>query len=188
MFEPFIALALMLGLRHGELLALRWQDIDFAHRMLSIQHTLTVADDYHFVLGDPKTEASERTILLPETVSEILVAYRARQEQARVKAGPAWQDHNLVFCGQWGQQLWPTNVRQSFYRLLKQAGLPRMHIHDLRHSAATLMRSMGIDLKVIQEILGHRTLEMTANVYSHVLPSMQKEAVEKMDRLLQKPS
>jgi integrase len=188
MFEPFIALALTLGVRHGELLALRWQDIDFAQGVLSIHHTLTVAEDYHFVVGDPKTEAGERAIMLPQPVSEILVAYRTEQTRVRAKAGPAWQEHDLVFCTPQGKQLGPGDVRQRFYRLLKRAGLPRIHIHDLRHSAATLMRSMGVDLKVIQEILGHSTLDMTANIYSHVLPSMQKEAVERMNHLFQKPS
>jgi integrase len=102
--------------------------------------------------------------------------------------GPAWQQHDLVFCTQQGGQLWPDTVRRRFYRLLKHLGLPQIHIHDLRHSASTLLRSMGVDLKVIQGILGHSTLDMTANVYSHVLPSMQKEAVEKMKTLFEKPS
>jgi integrase len=93
-----------------------------------------------------------------------------------------------VFCTELGKQLDAGNVRQRFYRLLKRAGLPYMHIHDLRHSAATLLRNMGVDLKVIQQILGHSTLDMTVNVYSHVLPSMQREAVEKMGHLFEKPS
>ncbi len=118
----------------------------------------------------------------------MLRAHRVRQGEARLKAGPAWQQHDLVFCTRQGAYLWPANVRQRFYRLLQRAGLPQMHIHDLRHSASTLLRKMGVDLKVIQEILGHSTLDMTANVYSHVLPSMQQEAVEKMQRLFDKPS
>ncbi len=188
MFEPFIALAVVVGIRHGELLALRWQDIDFALGSLAIHHTLTLTEDRQFVMGDPKTKASERIILLPQPVMDILLAHRGRQKEIRLRAGPAWQHHDLVFCTQQGTQLWPDTVRRRFYRLLKQLGLPQIHIHDLRHSASTLLRSMGVDLKVIQGILGHSTLDMTANVYSHVLPSMQKEAVERMKTLFEKPS
>lgn len=188
MLEPFIALAAVVGVRHGELLALHWKDIDVDHGSLAIHHTLTLAEDRHFVVGDPKTKASERTILLPRPVIEILTAHRLRQKEHRLKAGPAWQDHDLVFCNQQGVQLYPDTVRRHFYQVLKRIGLPQMHIHDLRHSASTLLRSMGVDLKVIQGILGHSTLDMTANVYSHVLPSMQQEAVEKMKTLFEKPS
>ncbi len=85
------------------------------------------------------------------------------------------------------EQCWPTNVRNRFYTLLKRAGLPRMHFHDLRHNAATFLASMGVNPKVIQEILGHSGLEMTMNVYTHTLPSMQKEAAEKMKNLFEKP-
>lgn len=188
MMESFIALALVLGMRHGELLALRWQDLDLAQGTLAIHFTLTQDERYHFVVGDPKTASSGRLILLPQPVCEMLRAHRVRQGEARLKAGPAWQQHDLVFCTGKGGYIWPTNMRQRFYRLLQRAGLPAMHIHDLRHSASTLLRKMGVDLKVIQEILGHSTLDMTANIYSHVLPSMQQEAVEKMKTLFEKPS
>lgn len=188
MMEPFIALAVVMGMRHGELLALRWQDIDLAQGTLAIHHSLTRDEDYRFVVGDPKTASSERIIVLPQPVCDMLRTHRVRQQEARLKAGSSWQQHDLVFCTQKGVYLWPGNVRRRFYRLLKRAGLPQIHIHDLRHSAATLLRNMGVDLKVIQEILGHSTLDMTANVYSHVLPSMQQEAVEKMKPLFEKPS
>ncbi|HLI07045.1 MAG TPA: site-specific integrase [Ktedonobacteraceae bacterium] len=187
MMEPFIVLALVLGMRHGELLALRWQDINLTQRTLAIHFTLTQDERYHYVVGDPKTASSERLILLPQPVCEMLHAHRERQAEARLKAGSAWQQHDLVFCTDKGAYLWPANVRQRFYRILQRAGLLPMHIHDLRHSASTLLRKMGVDLKVIQEILGHSTLDMTANVYSHVLPSMQQEAVEKMEEFFKKP-
>ncbi len=188
LFEPFIALAVVVGLRHGELLALRWQDIDFAEGTLSIHHTLTRTEDHRYVMGDPKTEASSRTIFLPRPVLDILATHLTKQKEMRMKAGPAWQPNDLVFCTRQGKQLWAANVLHSFYRLLNRAGLPKMHIHDLRHSASTLLRNMGVDLKVIQGILGHSTLDMTANVYSHVLLSMQKEAVKKMETLFENPS
>ncbi len=188
MMEPFIALALVVGIRHGELLALRWQDIDLAQGTIAIHATLTQDETYHFVVGDPKTASSERVILLPQPIREMLRSHQTRQREIRLKAGSAWQEYDLVFCTNKGRYLWPANVRQRFYRILRRAGLPRMHIHDLRHSASTLLRKMGVDLKVIQEILGHSTIDMTANVYSHVLPSMQQEAIEKMQRMFDNPS
>ncbi|WP_165422868.1 site-specific integrase [Ktedonosporobacter rubrisoli] len=136
------------------------------------------------MIGDPKTRTSKRTILLPD----VLLEHRTKQKEARLKAGQAWQNLDFVFCSRHGKQLWPDNVRSRFYRMLQRAGLPRMRFHDLRHSPATLMRSMGVDLKVIQEILGHSTMDMTFNVYSHTLPLMQKDAAEKMKKLFDSPS
>jgi integrase len=186
MWEPFLALALVIGMRHGELLTLRWDDLNFEVGSLHIQRTLTQGEKYQWVIGEePKTETSDRLVLLPGPICEMLKAHRVRQHEARLKAGPKWHDQQLVFCSRSGGILFPTNVRNRFYRLLESVGLPRMHIHDLRHSASTLLRSMGVDLKVIQEILGHKDLDITANTYSHVLPQMQKEALEKMNRLFE---
>lgn len=185
--EAFIALAVMVGLRHGELLALQWQDIDFTQRTLSVHHSLTVDYDNRDIIGDPKTKTSERVILLPRPGIDVLLAHRARQKEDRLKAGPKWEHNDLVFSTSEGKRLQSSNVRRRFYRLLARIGLPRMHVHDLRHSASTLLRSMGVDLKVIQQILGHSKLDITANVYSHVLPTMQQEAVEKMEIMFEKP-
>jgi integrase len=129
MFEPFIALAVAVGVRHGELLALRWQDIDFAQGTLSIHHTLTQTEDYRFVVGDPKIKAGDRVILLPRPIMDILSTHRVRQKEMLLQAGIAWQTHALVFCTKHGTQLSPTNVRESFYRLLNRRGLPQIHIH-----------------------------------------------------------
>ncbi|MBO0783550.1 MAG: site-specific integrase, partial [Ktedonobacteraceae bacterium] len=188
MMEPFIALALLLGMRHGELLVLRWEDIDFASGTMYIHRSLTRAEDHHFVEGNPKTEAGERTILLPQPVSDILKAHRTRQHAQRLRAGSAWQNHDLVFCTHRGKRLWPQNMRTSFYRRLEKAGLPPMHIHDLRHNAVTLLISMGVNPKVVQEMVGHSQIAVTMEVYSHVLPSMQKEAAEKIENLFERPS
>lgn len=121
------------------------------------------------------------------TTLDILKLHRARQYEMRLKAGSAWRHCDLVCCTRQGSALDPRNVRRQFHRLLEKAGLPPMPFHDLRHSAASLLISLGINPKVVQEILGHRSLAMT-NVYSHVLPSMQKEAAEKMNSLFQKRS
>jgi len=187
MWEPFIALALGLGMRSGEILALRWDDINFEAGNLHIQHTLTQTEDQKWKIGEePKTESSDRIVLLPVPVCDILKAHRVRQHQARLKVGPKWQDQQLVFCTKYGRAFWPSSVRTQFYQFLNKAGLPPIHIHDLRHSASTLLRSMGVDLKVIQQILGHKTLDVTANVYSDVLHSMKEDAADKAKRLFEK--
>ena len=104
-----------------------------------------------------------------------------RQLEARLQLGEAWVDRGLVFCNINGDFLPLTTLYESFHALLNQAGLPRIRFHDLRHSAATILLSMGVPAKVIQELLGHSQISITLGTYSHVLPSMMKEATQKMD-------
>ncbi len=134
-----------------------------------------------YVESETKTVKSRRKILLPPFVVEALKQHRARQLESRLKAGGAWRDHDLVFCNIYGGFLDPGNLLHMFRALLKEAGLPHMRFHDLRHSAATILLSMGIHPKVVQELLGHSAISMTMDTYSHVLPSMHQEAMEKMD-------
>jgi integrase len=188
MMEPLIALALTCGTRIGELLTLCWGDVNFDAGTVHIHRTLTRIEHSRFTVGDPKTEAGERTLLMPQPVIDILKSHRTRQHAERLKAGSAWQQNDLVFCTHEGKHYWPQTIRSRFYMLLKKAELPRMHFHDLRHNAATLLASMGVNPKVVQEMLGHSGIEMTMNVYTHTLPSMQKEAAEKMKNLFEKPS
>jgi integrase len=181
--EPFLALALTTGLRHGELLTLHWEDVDLEVGTMAVLHTLTEVEGNKWIEGEaPKTEAGFRTLLLPQPVCDILKVHRVRQREARLKAGSTWQEHNLVLCNKRGGYLWEDAIRKKFYQLLQKAGLPRMHIHDLRHNAATLLASMGIHPKVVQEMLGHSEMDMTF-LYTHVFPSMQQEAAEKMKKL-----
>jgi integrase len=186
--EPFLALALTVALRHGELLTLHWSDIDLEVGTVSIERTLTEVEGYKWVEGEaPKTEAGRRTLLLPQPVCDLLRAHRTRQYEARLNAGSTWQEHDLVLCNRWGRHLRQDDVRERFYRLLAKAGLPRMHIHDLRHSATTLLALMGVHPRVAQEILGHSEMDMTF-YYTHVFPSMQEEAAEKMKKLFEEGS
>jgi integrase len=104
----------------------------------------------------------------------------------RLKAGAKWQERDLVFCNKYGGFRRADRLREQFYRVLDGAGLSRMHFHDLRHSAATLLLSMGASPKAVQELLGHSQISMTMNIYSHVLPSMQEGMRDKWDDLLGK--
>jgi integrase len=118
-------------------------------------------------------------IILPPFVMEVLKQHRVQQLGLRLKAGAAWEEHDLVFTGLHGNYLNPRYILKMFAQVLRDAGLPHLRFHDLRHSAATLLLGMGVHPKVVQEILGHSQIGMTMDTYSHVLPSMQKEAMEK---------
>ncbi len=190
--EAFIVLALTTGMRHGEILALRWDDIDFEAGTISIRRSVDYqghgkGGGFAFTEGPPKTKAGIRTVPLLPALRDVLLTHRMQQNDAKLKAGDLWQEKNLVLCTRQGNFLRAAYIREVFYKLLEKAGLPQIHIHDLRHTASTLWQSLGIDPKVRQEMLGHSTLDMTMTVYSHVLPSMQKEAIEKINRLFQEP-
>ena len=177
-------LALATGMRLGELLCLKWQDINDGS--LQVRRTLYYVSKVGFVEAEPKTEKSRRNIILPTFVLEELKQHRIRQLEERLKAGEAWQEHNLVICTVIGGYISPGDISSKLLRnILQKAGLPRIRFHDLRHSAATLLLSMGVHPKVVQELLGHSQISMTMDIYSHVLPTMQKEAMEKINTLLQ---
>jgi len=118
--------------------------------------------------------------VLPTFVSDVLKQHHTRQVEGHLKVGTKWHEHDLVFCNIYGGYLDPSHLRQQFDKLLRDAGLPDVRFHDLRHSAATILLSMGVPAKVIQEILGHSQISMTMDIYSHVLPVMQQEAMSKM--------
>jgi integrase len=189
--EALFVLALATGMRRGELLGLKWQDIDFTQGTLQVRRVLSrtptkigrqTGDRY--VEAETKTEKSRRKIMLADFALEVLKQHRLRQEEARRVAGDAWQDHDYVFCTLIGTHLNPGHgVLVQLKLLLKKAGLPDIRFHDLRHSAATLLLTMGVHPKVVQEILGHSEISMTMDTYSHVLPTIQSEAIEKLNRV-----
>lgn len=136
--------------------------------------------------AEPKTERSRRSIAIAPLALEKLKEHRERQLEAKLKAGPLWKENDLVFCSSVGGHLHTSrDVFIQFKRLLKQAGLPDIRFHDLRHSSASILLSLGIHPKVVQEMLGHSQIGMTMDIYSHVLPSMQVEAVGKLNDALQ---
>lgn len=176
-----LTLALATGMREGELLALHWQEIDLGKRVLQVRHTVDYIYHYGIVTGEPKTESGRRSIALPQFAVDELRRHRERQLQVREKAGEKWEEHGLVFTNRNGRYVSRTYLRILFKKLLKKAGLPDIRFHDLRHSAATILLSMGVPAKVVQEILGHSNISITLNIYAHVLPGMQEEAMGKMD-------
>jgi integrase len=183
--EALFVLALATGMRRGELLALKWQDINLTTGTLQIRRILTRFPGKGYVEAEPKTLKSRRNIIVASCALEALKRHRKRQLEAKLKAGPAWQDHDYVFCTSIGTHLNPSkDALDPLKKLLKQAGLPEIRFHDLRHSAATLLLGEGVHPKVVQELLGHSNISMTMDVYSHVLPSMQQDAVSRLNAVL----
>jgi integrase len=177
------SVALALGLRQGEALGLSWEDIDFASRRLHVRHGLQrIAGELRLV--EPKTRQSRRTIALPTVVIDALQHHKARQSQERRLAGTRWHETGLVFTSTIGTPIEVGNLRRSFWRLLDKACLPRMRFHDLRHSCASLLLVQGVPARVVMETLGHSNISITMDTYTHVLPELQRQAADAMDRAL----
>lgn len=170
--RPYVT-ALGTGLRQGELLALRWTDIDLERGELTVRHTL---QRFTRELAPAKTERSHRTLRLPRQVAAALAAHRSRQTVVPVSG--------LVFTTQAGAALQSVNVTRDLQRHLARLGLPHQAFHDLRHAFATLMLEDGEDLGVVSRALGHTTLATTADVYGHVTPAMLDRAAARMDSIL----
>jgi integrase len=177
-FEPLYVLAITTGLRRGELLGLRWDDADLseARGTLRVGRAL-VREGGRYILGETKTKRGRRRVnLTPRTVTA-LKAHRKRQLEERVRLAGLYEDHGLIFASENGTPLNPENlVKRSFKPLLKRAGLPEIRFHDLRHTCATLLLSRSVHPKMVQELLGHATIAMTLDTYSHYLPSMGDQA------------
>ena len=182
--------ALSLGLRLGELLALTWSDIDLEgpKPRLTVQHALKRISGAGLVLEDTKTRTSRRTVYLPSSAAAALKAHRARQGVERLHAGSAWEPLplgvDLVFRTEFGTAIDPANFRHYTYSVTQGAGLGKWSPHELRHSAASLLIGQGVDLKVVSETLGHSSIRITADVYGHLLEPAREEAAEAMERAL----
>jgi integrase len=185
--EALYIVDLTTGMRQGELLALRWANLDLAAGTLRITHTLyrRKAGDYAFTR--PKTRDSERTVLLAPVAVEALRAHRARQLEERLALGDAWQDLDLAFCRQDGAPLDGQSVtRYEFRRLLAQAGLPRLRFHELRHTFATLMYEEGITTKKVSAALGHSSTSITDMLYTHVTTAGQQQVADAAEAIVRR--
>ena len=178
-----LTVALATGMRRGELLGLQWQDINFEDRSLQIRRSMVRLGKEGIVESQPKSLKSRRKVVLPQFVVEVLKQHRTRQLEVRLRAGTAWEENDLVFCNGFGRFFDQGQLHVEFQKFLKEAGLPPIRFHDLRHSAASFLLAMGVHPKVVQEILGHSVIGTTMDTYSHVLPSLQREAMDKMNDL-----
>jgi len=183
-------LALATGMRPEEYLALQWKDVDLDRGLLTIQRTLSwnrSGGGWYF--DEPKTARSRRAVPLPPSIVRALSDYKREQEAVRLKAGTDWRDFDLLFVTGDGGPLLDRNLsRRNFKAVLKRAKLPTsIRLYDLRHSCATLLLTEGTNPKVVAERLGHSSTAMTMDIYSHVLPSLQQEATERLENLLFSP-
>ena len=182
--EALNAVAVAVGLRQGKALGLRWTDVDFDGARLSVRTTLQFLDG-KYAIRPPKTDRSRRTIALPLVAVDALRRHWARQAAERLAKGPEWaNDWDLVFTTETGRPLHGPTVTRRFQALLADHDLPRMRFHDLRHSCATLLLAQGVDLKAIQETLGHSTITTTMDVYEHMQDAMRREVATRMDAAL----
>lgn len=181
--EAVYVLAATTGMRRGEILALRWKDVDLARGRLAVVGTLQREGGLQ--VADVKTARSRRPVMLPRVAVEALRRRQLLQVEERRAAGEQWKEGDFVFSTSVGGPIEPGNLlRRSFEPLLRRAGLPRIRFHDLRHTAATLMLSDGIHPKVASEVLGHSTVAITLDLYSHVTETVAAQAALRMDRLL----
>lgn len=182
--DALYVLALTTGMREGELLGLKWRNIDFDGSALEVRGSLQRVKA-GLVVAEPKTAKSRRRVDLTSAALTALRQHKVRQAAERLRLGAAWQDSELVFTDETGAAIDATKfLRNSFVPLLKAAGLPAMRFHDLRHTAATLLLGRGIHPKIVSEMLGHSQIAITLDLYSHVTPTMQREATAAMDAIV----
>jgi integrase len=183
--EPVVALALWTGLRQGEILGLRWRDLDLRRRRLTVAGSLQRLGG-EWRLLPPKTRRSGRIIALPEPMVPVLTEYREWQAEQRGQLGAAWSDSvpDLMFTTAIGTPLTGTTVTNRFQWTLKNKGLRVRRFHDLRHGCATLLLASGVDLKTVSAILGHSTIAITANTYAGVLHSLHTDAADRIAQFL----
>jgi integrase len=177
--------AVSTGMRLGELLGLKWEDIDADNCRLFIRRSVQRTRE-GLVYVPPKTPKSRRTVMLTPTALSALQEHRRRQAEERLRLGTEWEDQGLVFPNVTGGPQDPGTMSTRFKDVLTRLDLPAVRFHDLRHTAASLLLSAGTHPKVVSEMLGHSTIVLTLDTYSHVIPVMHSEAADTMERLLGK--
>jgi len=183
-YYPLFYLALFSGMSRSELLALRWCDIDLLLCQVSVSRTLHQLHNREIIFQQPKTNKSRRLIALSPSTVAVLREHREIQEKLRQALGIPFSDDALVFCQPNGKPLLPDSVTQAWRNLAKQAGLSGVRLHDARHSHASLMLKQGVHPKIVQERLGHASIQITLDTYSHVAPGLQEAAAKGFDEMV----
>jgi integrase len=182
--EALYVLAVTTGMRQGELLGLAWEDLDPEVGVVRVRRTLTLAKGGPR-LTEPKTRGSRRSIRLTASAVEALERHRVRQDSEGAAAGDRWNDWDLVFCTRPGTPIRRDNLHDKHWKpLLRRAGLPDIRFHDLRHTCATLLLTKGVHPKIVSEMLGHSSIAITLDTYSHVIPGMGDVAASAMEDAL----
>jgi len=176
--------ALFTGMRRSELLALRWADVDFILSQLYVNRSLHHLKDGSYVFTPPKSAKSRRRVALPPSASLLLQDFRDRQEATRARLGATLGDNDLVFCTPEGEPLRPNTVTRAWATAARKAGVRVIRFHDARHTHASLLLKQGVHPKIVQERLGHASIGMTLDTYSHVAPGLQEAAASSFDKIL----
>ena len=176
-------LAATTGMRRGEVLGLRWSDVDFAARHLHVRQTI-LSVNYEITVGRPKTLRSERKIALDAATLRALRSHRAAQSREIDALGRGYRNQDLVFARENGDPVHPDYFSQTFDRTVKRLKLPKIRLHDLRHTHATLGLKAGVPIKVISDRLGHATTAFTMDIYTHAIPAIEHDAAEQIADLV----
>lgn len=182
-----ILFSLMTGVRRGELLSLKWSDIDMDKRMVFVRRTVNRVKNYgdgakktKLVISDTKTAKSRRMIPIVDSLFEFLQKHKAAQDKEKILAGELYEDNDLVFATEIGKLIDPGNFNRTFSRMIKKAGIAHANLHSLRHTFATRSLEAGVNIKVLQELMGHSSMSVTADVYSHVMTEVKIEEMKKL--------
>lgn len=176
-----VYLAVMTGMRQGEILGLRWSDIDFEKRNLTIQQTV---NRHREIKAGAKTIKSMRSVALSPDTIEVLKEHRKLIMMEQVAHGPAYQNNDLVVCTKFGGPVTQRAIQKVWTSFLKKTGAPKITFHDLRHTHASLLIKQGVHIKVISERLGHSSVSITMDTYGHLMPNMQEDAANGLDALM----
>ncbi|MBG9589523.1 site-specific integrase [Cytobacillus firmus] len=175
-------IALTTGMRQGEILGLRWQDVDFDREVLHVRQTLS--HDGIELNSHTKTAAGTRTIALPEQVLHALKTHKIIQAKEKLKTGELYENFDLIVSTSVGTPLHPRNLLRNFYSQIEKANLNKIRFHDLRHTHATLLLKKGVHPKIVSERLGHADTRITMDTYSHLLPNMQRDTAKEFGKML----
>lgn len=184
-YYALMYVALATGMRLGELLGLTWDDVDLDRGWIEIRRSVATSKQSGApVWQEPKTPSSRRRIPIGKDVVDLLRQHRRKQAKERLQAGPAWSDYNLVFCSRRGGVLSKANIHRAMVGICQRAGIPHIRFHDLRHTHATLLLRHGVNSKIVAERLGHSSVKITLDTYSHVLPDTQAQAAQVIEQTL----
>ncbi|MEY9867258.1 integrase [Peribacillus sp. B2I2] len=174
-------MSILTGMRQGEILGLRWKDIDIEAQIIFVRQTLTQNAE---IKAGAKNEASVRSIHIPSKLVDELRTHKKQVLEEKLLLGSSYCQLDLVICTKSGKPMIPRNFRKEFYNLTEKIGLPKIRFHDLRHTHATILIQQNVNVKLISERLGHADIQTTLNTYSHVLPDMQKSVSDKLEKII----
>ncbi len=180
-YGPLFFLAVYTGMRRSELLGLRWSAVDLDTRTIAVTETLQRVRGKGLIVMQPKTARSRRSVSLPPSAVALLAGLKVKQREQRSAMGFEWGNTDYVFSHPDGSPMYPNTVSRRFAEIVRRAGIPPVRLHDLRHTHATLMLKQGVHPKIVSERLGHASITITLDTYSHVLPGLQEAAALKFE-------